>query len=185
MGGHLSFPLGLNEVRAGISTMSLYCLVTLKCLVSSSGRSALLPNVGPRRIVAGLAIALALAACTTPARFPQIDAIEVRAGEVKRDLEAFDQVAVDVGFSVNERDHRVEGLTYFRYYQSPTRCCLGIGLAMREQDPVWEFWASDPYAGVREFRTPECAKFARFREALIAKVGRARIVQERPLPGCE
>jgi hypothetical protein len=140
------------------------------------------PTVLARRRSQFLAMAplLALAACP-PAKFPQVQAIHVRVSEIARDLATFDQVAIETGFVVNERSHEVEGLTYFRYYQNPVRCCLGIGLAKRHQESVWTFGVSDPYAEVREFRAAECATYAKFREALFAKVDKSRVLKDDPI----
>ena len=135
------------------------------------------------RIMLPFALAPVLMACP-PAKFPQVRAIEVRLDGLGRDLATFDQVALDTGFIVHQRSHQVEGTTYFRYYQSPDRCCLGIGLGKSHHEAVWTFGVSDPYAEVREFRAPECAKYAGFREALVAKVGAGRVVVERPMLGC-
>jgi hypothetical protein len=130
------------------------------------------------------AAALALAACVTPARFPTQRAMQLRVDDHNRDLAVFDQVAAATGFTVTDRSHRDEMVAWFRFYQNPGRCCLGVGLGKRHDEPIWEVWPSDPYAGVGAFRAPECAMYANFRETLVAKIGIARIIEERPLTGC-
>jgi hypothetical protein len=110
--------------------------------------------------------------------------IEITSDDLARDIRTFDEVATSVGFVIKMRNDRLgpERDTTKRAYQNPARCCFRLQLERRTEAPVLSIFVLDLGHVSSRFRPEECALYARFRQALVARIGAARIVREDGLP---
>lgn len=109
--------------------------------------------------------------------------VEVTSEDLARDVRAFDEVAVSAGFAIKLRNNRLGSQDRIkRAYQNPTRCCFTLQLERLTEAPVLSIVAFDVGALASRFRPEECKMYARFREALNARIDAAHIVRENGLP---
>lgn len=114
--------------------------------------------------------------------FLQFSVLQVRAHAIERDIEAVDRAATLAGFEVTRMNYSYEyenrPRTTLRGYETPARCCFSLSLTRWDDEPLLEVVIHDKNRSERPFEPTDCAMYARFREAVVAAVGQARIAME-------